>query len=720
MPGDSLTDEEMAQLESVMAGRAAPPTASAGLTDAQIAAIEQKQDPSMLESAASGVLSTIGSTIDLGEAAASYLFNPMSAGLELQDQNQLHPGDLFRSLSDTVSGREKSTEIGEGTWARKFGEFLPWFLPGKKIKTVKEAVSAIPSVFGKTAITSTGAQAGEEVGGPVGEFVGATLTAPIPTLAKKGASVARNVLRSVFSTPAKEAAAENMARDIVRQYVNPDVALPGLEKAAAEDAAAPYITRQQETYLPQYTRTAERAGDTGTATLEAAVSKLLPKEAEPIIAAQDTAREAARQKLFQVTGPTEVGAEDIGANFRTAAEAERQALSDKITESARKAFKPGSETIPSYPAKVSLSNTITQLTRGRPNRLSKDFRTLVKDFRALPPRTDLDALQGFREEFGQYLNPAHDAKPIVKRTAKAAANVRAVIDSTVEEMAAAGKIPKGQYKAWQKMLEQRRELGRTFQSKQVGKGLQKSFGEYEAEGSLLGERLTGTVEAARQSQAAIGKNAAAKNALRAQVWWKNIYQSPGVVTPTGEFNTASFIRAVNRERNVAEVLLTPSQQRVLDIIGSDLKQQGGVSKRAYRASKGGPFTAQQNTVIDAIKSSVGEKVAGAFATAHPTAGGMLSIVRRMIVNPTKRTELINQALARFVTDPEFAIKLLKPPTPKNVQAVMVPLMQNIARATLASTSTDFAEKEKHYRPNETQPGEIVNPFARSVFSPRGQ
>lgn len=98
-------------------------------------------------------------------------------------------GDYLRQTSDALTGIDNSTQLGQGTLARKMGEYLPGVMMGGESllgNGLTGAAKVAAKTLGADAITATGGYLGDKIGGPLGEIGGAIAAGSLPQIAAKG------------------------------------------------------------------------------------------------------------------------------------------------------------------------------------------------------------------------------------------------------------------------------------------------------------------------------------------------------------------------------------------------------------------------------------------------------------------------------------------------------------------------------------------------------
>lgn len=518
---------------------------------------------------------------------------------------------------------------------------------------------------------------------------------------KRGASG----LADIFSKPRAAQSAKVEAKKIAERFVDSPKVQEALARRAAEEAKVPLIQRRAETYLPQYQRTAEAAGEPGMALLEQTLRKDAKSLAgienlESAMFDQDTLREAARQKIFKQAQKVSGDATEAGIASRTALSAAEEAAAAKVTEQAAKAFKGGEEII-TTPAKASLTATINQITKSGARKVSSDLQEVVDNFRALPKKVDLRTLQDYRSKFGEFAGQAKalGATTQMKQDAKIANTLRDRIDDAIVNRS---NLKQPQVNAYKKFIELRKNQGTLYQGDSVADVLQeKSFGRgYEIDDSQVVKSLIKTPEDTDRVLAALPKGAEgqkAKEALRAakmqEVYDKAAKDIVIGSKPQSKLAARTFGNEVDKLEKITGKLLLPSQRKALNLIKNDLLSEEGVAALASRASKGQPTTAQALTTIGALQKA-------ATASANSNIFNRIPILRvipeaiqaAVGTGVEARKVLINRELMRLVMEPKYAPILLSTPNPKELQKLVPALAAALSQS--APVASRLAEEQQ--------------------------
>lgn len=614
---------------------------------------------------ASGVLSGISGLGDLASLANDY--NPLPGGRLAETlAGQPRPesaGTMARNIFDKATGLNGSTEVGPDSYVYKAGEYLPSVMmsgPSLFATGVKGAIPAIAKLLAKDAAISGGGYVGNEIAGLPGEILG--------SVAPSAAVAGVKGIASLFSPAAQERTANAAAQKIIADIADTKVANHRLATASLADEAAPEIIKAQQTYLPQYLRTAEITGQPGIASLEKTLINTNP-EVRSFVAEQNAAREAARQSIFSKMAPAPMTQEQAGLAIREGLTANADTAGQKVSDLAAKAFIGGEELAPKA-AKGVVTATLNQFTKDGARTVSGEFRDLVQNFRALPSKVDLQTLQNYRSSFGEWAGAgaAQGASTVEKQTARVAGAMRDALDKSIEKAVMSGDLPASQANAWKKMIAARSAQGDLYQSGAVGDILEKApFSsatnpKFKIGASEITDKSLSSVEDARQLVAALNKQSggikAARGAILSKIWDKS-------TSITGansvEFNAATFNRQVKTLADVSKEVLTPSQVKGLGIIADDLANQAGVGRKAYAASAGQSITAQSTSNIQKIQEAISAQAPGAIRNAIkeiPILGRATDTLLNVVSNPAQRQRLVNKALADFIMDPAKAEALL--------------------------------------------------------------
>jgi hypothetical protein len=475
-------------------------------------------------------------------------------------------------------------------------------------------------------------------------------------------------VRSLFSPAAQENTANAAAQKIIAEIADTEATKKALAAAAQADAATPAIVKAQETYLPQYLRTAEITGQPGIASLEKTLINTNP-EVRSFVAEQNALREGARQSIFTKMAPAPMTQEQAGLAIREGLTANADTAAQRVSDLAAKAFIGGEELAPKA-AKGVVTATLNQFTKDGARQVSGDFLNLVQNFRKLPSKVDLQTLQNYRSSFGEWAGAgaAQGASTVEKQTARVAGAMRDALDNSIEKAVMNGDLPASQANAWKKMIAARSVQGDLYQSGVVGDILEKApFSsaknpKFKVGASEITDKSLSSVEDARQLVTALNKQPggikAARGAILSKIWDKS-------TSITGansvEFNAATFNRQVKTLADVSKEVLTPSQVKGLGIIADDLANQAGVGRKAYAASAGNSITAQSTSNIQKIQQAIAEQAPGALRSAIkeiPILGRATDMLLNVVSNPAQRQRLVNKALADFIMDPVKADALL--------------------------------------------------------------
>ena len=504
--------------------------------------------------------------------------------------------------------------------------------------------------------------------GPVGQLIGA-IAAPLAGAGIKAAGTkGKDLFSSLFSSATKEENARQAAKELLGRIADPEAAIASLEKAAAEEAATPWIVKQSDTYLPQYRRTAEVTGQRGLSSLESVMEKTGLKgdvnSVATVVAEQDLAREVARDRLIERVIGEPMRSSERGAIVRSGLVEANAEIADKVRDLAAKAFPEGSE-ISTPMIKAALTSKLNTTNKSGAREFSPAFELAVEKFKTLPKKVDLETLQEFRSIFGSFSSPGAMAAPEAKMQAKIAASLRGALDKAVNRAVASGDVPKARANAWRKMIETRAKQGELFQSKAVGKVLEKedfNQGFKIADEDVAGKILSTKEEATRAMEALKMKSSSAQQ-LRASLIsdiWDRSWNST-----EGKLNGRSFIKNLRSYVNVAPEVLTKQQRKVLETIADDVQSQTRAVSKSFSATKRNSATPEQLTQIEALQraikdtymSGVRQKIANSG-----TVGSIANAMFEVFSSSTQAQDRLNRVLAKFALNPNYATELLKSPT----------------------------------------------------------
>lgn len=623
----------------------------------------------------------LGDTAD----AINRNFNPIYPGgprvlglnpTSLNDSPAKKPSDYLKEGLAAIGGYGDEQAItGPGMIAEEVARYAPGALLGEGM--------LLPSLVGGAGAGVAKASGFNETGQAIAGLFSSLAPGAASTIWGRGA----NLLRDLFSPAAKVEQAQLGAKELLSNTINTDDALAALSAAEKADQAAPFITRQSESYLPQYRRTAEIIDQPGAAALENVISRT-DDTAKSAITLQDEARDLARTNIFNKLDKTNLSESEAGNLIRQGLETNKQSFNDAVNEFAGKAFK-GGEELPAKAAKGIVTATLNQFTKSGARDVTGDFRRLIDNFRALPSKVDLQTLQDFRSAFGEYAKLGLNPTAIDRQTATIAGRMRSTLDNTIEKIALEGNLPKSQYNAWQKMIATRRTKGALYESGATGKALQRDpFNTgYKMAAEKVGPTVIATKEDATQLMAALkgqGKSIeAVRSSLLSSIWNKSTNAM------TGKFNPTSFHRQLAKVSEVAPEVLQPSQLKALKLIADDMAGQSRVSELAFKASKGNSITSQSDSAIELIQNAVkeaGTSTARKVINKIPLVGPVIDSMVSIISNPAERQALINAELAKFVTKPEYAKALLMKPSKETIPIVKE-FASQLSRSLGASVSS---------------------------------
>lgn len=626
----SMSDEELFKIAGVQPDQPAEP------------------DQGLIVNAASGFLSGLvglGSLADLGiNTAASVLSgDPVSLANGINPYGKSNIGGALKNFFDWATDNPNATELGKGSYARKFGEYLPGSLmvPGDAFAKI-----------GLNALTSAGGYVGHAAGGLPGEVIGSIAAGSLPSVFRAGVSAAKNALN-----PDTQAA----AREIL------------LNNVANREKALEALSIKNTSPFSQYQRTAEVSADPGIAALEKAMqtSDSGVRNASQI---QDAARELNRQSVFNSLSP-KISPEDAGNAIREGITSNYQAQKDLVDYYGTLA-RSGETTLPTFGAKMAVSDALDAMTQPGMNAPSKEFLNKIDEFRSLPSETTLPILQNFRSAMGEYAGSAGvGADATAKRTAKIAASLRESIDSKIDELVGTSGLPTDQVKDLRKMIAERANQGATFETGPVADVLKKKpfNAGFELNASDVGSSLVKAPEDARQAVKALLGQSEGMKALRASLL-DDVFQK--AYNPhTNQIVGPTLSRQLRTYSDVLPEVLTKQQVQALEAIAADTQSQSAVAGKAFAASKSNSITSQNITAIEALQNAVKDKASTALKKI-PYIGPIADTLYSVISNPEARQAAIRQELAKVVLEPKYAAELLQPVTEKS--SVLMELAKNLS------------------------------------------
>lgn len=664
MPSDAeLISEWESANSSPVAG-----IASNSPSDEDLLSHWQTQNPSAIDYIQGGLKGLAKGGLDLVTVPADLAFR---SGIGIQnllggdiDPTGSYPSDYVNAGLDLMSGGRGNSTAETGT--HLLSNLASIISLPSQAKTIANKVPLLPELL-KSALGYGAEGAGiAALADPKSENLPATMAegAALNTLLPAVLGMSKKPItgiKNLFSTAVKEDAAKTGALDLLSKIANPETIATKLDDFIVAEQTTPMIQRQSASYLPQYQRTAEIAGEPGLAALEETMrrSDMGVKSTSTL---QDIEREAARSKIFDAANPNPMTDEAAGNAIREGLTANLDASRQGVGKFSEKAFL-GGEELKSFPAKRVVSDALKQFTESGARSVTSEFKSLVNNFRALPPRVDLQTLQDYRSAFGKYAGGAGiGSTPQEKMTAEIAGRMRSAVDTSIETAVANGDLPAKQAKAWQDMIAARKAQGQTYESGIVGDLLKTNpFGAgFKVQSSEVARSALGTPEDARQLMTALGKQTTSKSALRSSLMSRIWDKSTNAMT--GELNPTTFHRQLNVISGIDKEILLPSQIKALTKIGDDLASQATIKSNAYKASKGNSVTSEATSMIDMLQNAVREGSTGTLRSAiknikfiGPALDGLISIVS----NPEQRQILLNKELAKFVMDPKYAKALLE-------------------------------------------------------------
>ena len=636
---------------------------------AEIDAMMAAENPqgNAFQNASSGVLSSVAGVGDIADLISSYITpsgimqkSGINAALGLSQPESY--GEGIRSAFNTVTGNPQSTELGKGTYARKFGEYLPFMAnPASLLKSAAQ-----------TGITSAEGYLGDKYGGPLGEL-GAVLVG----------SAAQSKVKDLFSNLFTQTGKEQAAKIAAQKILNENITKPPEEITRSIDDAL-----SNSNPFAQYKRTAELTQDPGIASLENALART-DIGTKAAIESQNAIRESAREGMLKDIIPIEATPEEVGNIVRSGLESGAKEQKG-IVDFYGNAMRSGDGSIQTFPAKAAVSDVLYDFTKSGARSVSKDFEGLVDNFRNLPAQVDIGTLQDYRSAFGKYAGGGGlGSSTVDKMTAQIASTVRDTIDNQIAKAVSANQLPKDQALDLSRMIEERKRLGSIFESGQVGKVLQKEpFNTgFKIESSQVGKALIKTPEDARQAIEALRGKSESVDALRTSLL-DHIWES-STNPMTKEFNATAFNKQLRTLGDVSKEILEPSQIEALSLIGNDLASQSSIGKLAYSASKGQSSTTETRTAIETLQHAIQEK-SSTMLSKIPYIGKLADALFSHVADPAKRQILINNQLAKAALDPAYAKEMLGPI--KNASSVLSTITNNLIPALGVTVKENVATK----------------------------
>lgn len=648
--------------------------------------------------AGSSLVSGASKIADLGVTLNKYL-NPTSSGpawLDLFSGRQSEPQQTFKGITDKLVGAPSEYASGPVADIAQAALESSVFPAGGPVVNALTGVGS--EVAHKIAPNSTWAP-----------FIGGVTTALGASGIKNAVLRGTSYMRDLISPAAKLENAQRSAQEIIKSVADSDQTLRALKTAREADELGATLSRD-ETYLPQYQRTAELTQQPGLAALEETLRRSDPVVKESA-AIQDIAREGARKKIFDAVSPGPLSDEMAGIVVREGLESNAQAASDVVGEFAKEAFKGGEQIVTSR-IKANLTGRINELTKDGSKQLSPDFLKLYQNFRELPSQTDLKTLQNYRSAFGKWAGAGRSptATTVDKQTAEIAGAMRESLDTAVDKAVKEGGLPANQVAAWQAMIESRKLKGELFDSGTVKNILRKdpfSTAErpiYNLDASEIGKKILKTPEDARQLVAALrGQQPsieAARGTLLNHIWEKSTNAMTERINPTSFHRQLKLIEGVDKE------ILTSDQLKALKTIGDDLGSESKIKALAYQGSRGNSITSESQSALQLLQGAVKEGSKGMarrLIAKTPVIGRVMDALADVVVNPAERTALLNKELAKFILDPKAAEALLSKDLKRST-----PYLQRFASDLVKAipAATQNIEKEK-----------IGGGIAESLFSP---
>ncbi len=491
-------------------------------------------------------------------------------------------------------------------------------------------------------------------------------------------SSAANKARELFSPVVKQEAAQQEAVNVLSKVIDKDEALTALKAFNQADDAAPWIQKQSEKYLPQYQRTAEVTQQPGFASIEEALRRVDAGDFKGQATAQDLAREDARNLIYQGVNKEPLLPSVAGERIREGIQANYTPAKEKVGDFAERAFL-GGEELSTTGAKRSITGNINALTKDGSISLTPDFQQYVNNFKQLPKKVDLETLQNYRRTFGAYASPGFNASNQDDIQALVATKLRGVIDDTVNKAVESGNLSAAQKNAWRNMIQERKAVGATYESKSVSKVLEKDrFGQsYKLAAEDVAPKLVETKEeAVRAMQALKGQHTsvdALRSSLMSKIWESSTNKMTGSINPT------TFHKQLKLYQEIAPEVLTKAQQTAFSKIAKDVTSQESVKRMAFAASKGNSITSESDNFIDLLHTAVKENATSAVRKAIsdiPFVGKMADSLINLVDNPAIRQKLLNEELAKVAMNPRYAEALLSK-SPKVAKAALSQLSTNL-------------------------------------------
>lgn len=547
--------------------------------------------------AASGFLGGVAGLGDLADLVRSAVSGDLALQIGarvggFKDPTAAKPrlGDALRQGFDYATGIEDSTELGKGTYARKFGEYLPTMLGGGPSIAGRGLAGALKGgaqKLGLNALVSGGGYIGEEVGGTPGEIVGAVAAGSVPSIAK-----------GIYNT-VRELRPEAVAASRLRQA--DEAAIRGLVDKSATDPLYATRTLAEELQSPKLAQMQDILGKSSPTGNEA-------------IKLNELARRGVQEQLLQgVSGQAQRPAEQGGTSLR---EILQGASSNAFEEAGAPYSQINQKGLVPF---TKLRNTIGDIIEGEykaggtPKSLSS-LKTEVNktvtlgDVEALPKFQAFDYMHDLRERAQQAWVNAKNVGDL--KEARVANQIVKSIDNAIESAPNASFRPNttglmlsaDDVAAFKKGNELYSAASEVYRSGKLGGALgQMKPGQYYVKASdAVGKFFDGTPEGTQQLLRALPDDPKALDVARGAVRdfiRENTITNDDILGPE---KFRSFIRN-NRDALTAESggkrLFEPEHIDNLEAIANDLGYLSGQSQTSAKslaniASKGQSTTAQ--------------------------------------------------------------------------------------------------------------------------------
>ncbi len=631
---------------------------------------------------ASGVLGGIAGFGDLFDLGAKALGSVTPDFLESEP---LNAGDKLRSLFDSLTGVEGSTQINPHSYANKFGQYLPYALGGLPAGVAKGALAApsalakgLASVLGTNTVASGGgylgsnigeAIGGEKYGAPIGEIIGAVgAPAALTQVGKAG-----SFLKDALLPNLPERARKQLSQSLSEQLDVPSV----VNKLATvkKSEFSPYMPTGELISDPKLGFLTE---ELKAATGEGRLADAARRRSDAL--AMDRAG-ARSQTFLEAQGPY-AGKEISGATLRGAL-TEGLGEQSARTTNYYEASKVGPGTIPIMPVKIAIQDELKALKKVGGD-IDGSTRKLVKKIITSDPNLPVAKLDALRIRAGDLKETFYGSKNASKKAGARLLNkvVKKIDEQTLFATTPEAKgvtssgIVKGikgeQRKNLLRGREEFKKKGEVFVDGTVGKILERGgFRKYNLEDATVADKMIASPQAAKDIMAALKtKTVGGKQLLdkkkAIEAYGSHLMEELGNRSRhpmTEEFVAAKFKKNWEKVQPIAidEGFLSRSQVKAINAVSDDLQRVENFKKSVGRQASDREIA--QLGIAGAIKraSTLPNKVKVPFLS---------RLFEGVSENRAKRVQtLIDQKMIEIAFDPKFAYNFLSKVTPESVNKV---------------------------------------------------